>query len=113
LGHPELPTHRRDIRAIGEHPVGLTELANDLLRGVTLPTVRHDLTSLPARNHGATGRLSEPPDLGNGVSPEANQAVEEAIADGKRKMLVTMATGTGKTLTTVNQAYRLMKSGVA
>jgi type I restriction enzyme, R subunit len=44
---------------------------------------------------------------------EANQAIEQAIADGKRKMLVTMATGTGKTLTTVNQAYRLMKSGVA
>ena len=28
-------------------------------------------------------------------------------------MLVTMATGTGKTLTTVNEIYRLMKSGVA
>src|SRR5690606_10612193 len=44
---------------------------------------------------------------------EANQTVEEAIADGKRKMLVTMATGTGKTLTTVDRAYRLMKSGIA
>lgn len=44
---------------------------------------------------------------------EANQAVERAIAEDKRKMLVTMATGTGKTLVTVNQAYRLMKSGVA
>ena len=28
-------------------------------------------------------------------------------------MLVAMATGCGKTFTTVNQAYRLMKSGVA
>lgn len=44
---------------------------------------------------------------------EASQAIEEALKDGRRKMLVTMATGTGKTLTTVNQAYRLMKSGVA
>jgi type I restriction enzyme, R subunit len=44
---------------------------------------------------------------------EANKAIEQAIADGKRKMLVTMATGTGKTLTTVNEVYRLMKSGVA
>src|SRR5579875_2612711 len=44
---------------------------------------------------------------------EANQAIEQAISDGKRKMLVTMATGTGKTLTTVNEVYRLMKSGVA
>lgn len=44
---------------------------------------------------------------------EANLAVEQAIADRKRKMMVVMATGTGKTRTTVNQAYRLMKSGVA
>ncbi|MFE4408993.1 type I restriction-modification enzyme R subunit C-terminal domain-containing protein [Streptomyces sp. NPDC056821] len=44
---------------------------------------------------------------------EANRAIEQAIGDGKRKMLVTMATGTGKTLTTANQVYRLMKSGVA
>jgi type I restriction enzyme, R subunit len=44
---------------------------------------------------------------------EANTAVEQAIPDRRRKMLLTMATGTGKTLTMVNQAYRLMKSGVA
>lgn len=44
---------------------------------------------------------------------EANEAVEQAIRDQKRKLLVTMATGTGKTLTTVSEVYRLMKSGVA
>ncbi len=44
---------------------------------------------------------------------EANTAIEQTIADGKRRMLVTMATGTGKTLMTVNEIYRLMKSGVA
>ena len=44
---------------------------------------------------------------------EANEAIEQAIRDRKRKMLVTMATGTGKTLMTVNEVYRLMKSGVA
>lgn len=43
---------------------------------------------------------------------DANETVEKAIADRKRKMLVAMATGTGKTFTLVNQAYRLMKSGV-
>ena len=43
---------------------------------------------------------------------EANAGVEQAIADRKRQMLVAMATGTGKTFTMVNQAYRLMKSGV-
>ncbi|MHB1846946.1 MAG: DEAD/DEAH box helicase family protein, partial [Deltaproteobacteria bacterium] len=44
---------------------------------------------------------------------EANAAVERAIAERKRNMLVAMATGTGKTYTLVNQIYRLMKSGVA
>lgn len=44
---------------------------------------------------------------------EANIAVESAIAERKRQMLVAMATGTGKTFTTVNQIYRLMQSGVA
>jgi type I restriction enzyme R subunit len=44
---------------------------------------------------------------------EANTAVEQAIRERKRKMLLAMATGTGKTLTMVNEAYRLMKSGAA
>jgi type I restriction enzyme R subunit len=44
---------------------------------------------------------------------EANQAIEQAIDDRKRQMLVAMATGTGKTFTMVNQVYRLMKAGLA
>jgi type I restriction enzyme, R subunit len=44
---------------------------------------------------------------------EANTAVEQAIRERQRKMLLAMATGTGKTLTMVNEVYRLMKSGVA
>jgi type I restriction enzyme R subunit len=44
---------------------------------------------------------------------EANAAIEQAIVNRKRQMLVAMATGTGKTFTMVNQVYRLMKSGVA
>jgi type I restriction enzyme R subunit len=54
--------------------------------------------------------------LREGIRPyqvEANTAIEQAIAERTRKMLVTMATGTGKTLMTVNEIYRLMKSGVA
>ena len=43
---------------------------------------------------------------------EANAAIEKAIAERKRQMLVAMATGTGKTFAMVNQAYRLMKSGL-
>ncbi|MFN8159957.1 MAG: DEAD/DEAH box helicase family protein [Solirubrobacterales bacterium] len=44
---------------------------------------------------------------------DGNAAIEQLISEGKRKMLVTMATGTGKTLMTVNEIYRLMKAGVA
>lgn len=44
---------------------------------------------------------------------DANAAIERAIADRHRRLLVAMATGTGKTFTMVNQAYRLMKAGVA
>jgi type I restriction enzyme R subunit len=44
---------------------------------------------------------------------EANAAIERAIANRKRQLLVAMATGTGKTVTMVNEVYRLMKSGVA
>jgi type I restriction enzyme R subunit len=41
---------------------------------------------------------------------EAIEAAEEAIVRGKRAMLLAMATGTGKTFTTVNQVYRLLES---
>ena len=61
------------------------------------------------------GRLSAIP-MNERIRPyqcEANEAIEQAIRDRKRKMLVTMATGTGKTLMTVHEIYRLMKSGVA
>ena len=44
---------------------------------------------------------------------EANSAIEKALCDRKRQMLIAMATGTGKTFTMVNEIYRLMKSGVA
>jgi len=44
---------------------------------------------------------------------EAIQAIEGALLDGRRHMLVAMATGTGKTFTMVNLIYRLIKSGYA
>jgi len=44
---------------------------------------------------------------------EANAAIEQAIRDRKRQMLIAMATGTGKTYTMVNEIFRLMESGVA
>ncbi len=65
---------------------------------------------------GACEKLAAMSNSGNRLRPyqrEANAAVEKAIAERKRNLLVAMATGTGKTFTFVNEIYRLMKSGVA
>ena len=44
---------------------------------------------------------------------EAIEAIEKALCDGRKRMLLTMATGTGKTFTIVSLIYRLMRSGYA
>lgn len=44
---------------------------------------------------------------------EAIAAIESAIRNGKRAMLLAMATGTGKTRMTIAAIYRLMKAGYA
>lgn len=44
---------------------------------------------------------------------DATDAIEAAIRDGKRQMLVAMATGTGKTFTIASEMYRLLKSKTA
>jgi type I restriction enzyme R subunit len=44
---------------------------------------------------------------------EAIQKIEEALLANRRRMLVAMATGTGKTYTTISLLYRLLKSGFA
>lgn len=44
---------------------------------------------------------------------EAIESIEQALAQGRRKLLVAMATGTGKTLTAIALLYRLMESGYA
>jgi type I restriction enzyme R subunit len=75
------------------------------------------LREMLARDHDAAcARLVATPNANPFLRPyqrEANEAVERAVAERKRHMLVAMATGTGKTFTLVNQIYRLMKSGVA
>lgn len=43
----------------------------------------------------------------------ATSSIEKAVISGKRKLLVAMATGTGKTYTIVSQIYRLIKSTLA
>jgi type I restriction enzyme R subunit len=44
---------------------------------------------------------------------EAIEAIEDSLVMGKRKMLLAMATGTGKTFTASTLMYRLLKSGFA
>jgi type I restriction enzyme R subunit len=44
---------------------------------------------------------------------EAIESIEAALRQGKRRLLVAMATGTGKTLTSIALLYRLMQSGYA
>ena len=43
----------------------------------------------------------------------AIKAVEEGIEESRRQMLLAMATGSGKTFTTVNLVYRMLASGYA
>lgn len=43
---------------------------------------------------------------------EAIQAMENSLLQNKRKMLIAMATGTGKTIMAVSLVYRLLKSGL-
>ncbi len=64
----------------------------------------------------AVERLRQTPNDGTRLRPyqrDANTSIEAAIAGRRRRMLVAMATGTGKTFTIVNEIYRLMKAGVA
>lgn len=44
---------------------------------------------------------------------DAIKAYENGLDEGKRQMLLAMATGTGKTFTTVNLVYRMLASGYA
>lgn len=60
--------------------------------------------------------LAERPIDTPGLRPyqkEAIKAFETGLDDGKRQMLLAMATGTGKTFTTVNLVYRMLASGYA
>jgi type I restriction enzyme, R subunit len=64
----------------------------------------------------ACRRLLETPNDHPRLRPyqrDANADIERAIAHQKQRMLVAMATGTGKTFMMVNEVYRLMKAGVA
>jgi len=44
---------------------------------------------------------------------EAIESIEKSLSSGKRRMLLAMATGTGKTFVAISQIYRLLKSKTA
>lgn len=69
-----------------------------------------------ADNARASRWLAEKPIDTPGLRPyqkEAIKSYETGLDDGKRQMLLAMATGTGKTFTTVNLVYRMLASGYA
>ena len=60
--------------------------------------------------------LDTPPDLITRLRDYQRRciiAAEQAVLNGRRDLLLAMATGTGKTFLTVAQVYRLLKSGFA
>lgn len=74
------------------------------------------LEKLERNLEAACQRLVETPNDHPKLRPyqrDANAAVEKAISEQRHRMLLAMATGTGKTFNLVNQVYRLMKAGVA
>ena len=91
--------------------------ANNLSRSLADFHTPQALKELFNRNTDVTyKRLQETPNDGDFMRPyqkKAVEAIEITIIEGKRKMLVAMATGTGKTFMAVNSVYRLLKSGVA
>jgi hypothetical protein len=84
-------------RVAGFHtPSGLRDLI-----GRDVDAELHALATIGA------SRLLRPHQLAVG------QAIDAAIVVGQRRMIVRMATGTGKTTAFINEIHRLMKAGVA
>ncbi len=91
------------------HPLNASRSVSDL------PTPNAVREALVRRLDELSARLLGIPNEHPRLRPyqrEANAAIEAAIASNSRRMLVAMATGTGKTFTMVNQVYRFMKADV-
>lgn len=73
-----------------------------------------DLLAMLAQDHAAAAAAlqGEPPDYLplREYQLEAIQAVERALLEGRREVLLAMATGTGKTRTAIGLLYRLVKA---
>jgi len=119
LSRPEQQRHPPDDRRTNGVVTWHRDVRHKLNRSHQIATFHtpQALAELLDRDFdGATQELLATPNDHPRLRPyqtEANAATEQAIASRKCHMLLAMATGTGKTFTMVNQAYRLMKSGVA
>ncbi|MDC0680281.1 DEAD/DEAH box helicase family protein [Sorangium atrum] len=103
IGDEEIWFH--DIRSTAERPRQLAEFHTP---AALTEGLGHDLDA-------ACAKLAATPNANEKLRPyqrQANAAVEKAIAAHTRRMLLTMAAGTGKTFTAVNQVYRLLTAGV-
>ena len=81
-------------------PETLAGWLDEIRRHPTAPTLRHRLRALPdARRRRACGRRRS----------AAIRNLEESLAANRPRALIQMATGSGKTFTAANVAYRLVK----
>lgn len=110
------PLSARDREAVEEYPTGAGPSMNRSRQVAQFHTPAALDEALGRELDGEIRKLRALPNDHRLLRPyqiDANTAIEQAIAERKRQMLVAMATDTGKTFTIVNQVYRLMKSGVA
>jgi type I restriction enzyme R subunit len=86
-------THPRTLEA-WYTPEGLSQLLQQDSAAANARLAAEPTTYLPLRDYQA----------------QAVRTIERRIADGQRELLVAMATGTGKTITCIGLAYRLIKA---
>ena len=117
-----LPAHRRPLPFLFESNGAVTFFTN----GLDPKPRSRKLFSFPrpetlaewvSQSTSLRGRLAQLPSLGAAglwkVQHQATANLEGSLARGNPRALVQMATGSGKTFTAVNAAYRLLKFGGA
>lgn len=117
-----LPAHHRPLPFLFESNGAVTFFTNGLdpkprsrkVFSFPRPETLAEWVSQPAT---LRGKLTDLPPLGDAglwkVQHQAITSLEASLAKGDPRSLVQMATGSGKTFTAVNAAYRLLKFGGA
>lgn len=117
-----LPAHRRPLPYLFESNGAVTFFTNGLdpkprSRKVFSFARPETLAEWVSQSASLRGKLTQLPPLEHAglwkVQHEAITSLEGSLAKGDPRSLVQMATGSGKTFTAVNAAYRLLKFGGA